>query len=426
MFTAGDYGPSPGSELVLLSSSSGVIVPHRQGAAPAAATEKLFSTRLFFHLPSPTALPAWGALFPRDIDGDGRDDIVVPERGKIRILLGRRAAEVPTPGRNLRRGRPQSSEPLWDREASVPIAYYLLVDGRQHRFRVAVEGFVGADEQAPGAVSISGALPYPVFHDFDGDGRLDILCKRPGRRIEVYEQRTSPGAAFPPRADHVFQLDWLNDARSVYFADVNGDDKLDVIATKLLLSDLASEVSIYVQKSDSENHGFDQPRQTIRVSGFFRHPAIADVDGDGRRDLIVAPYRVDRLAQLQSTAVDRLEISCEVFLAETERPFARRPSTRQEMSLRTTSLREEDRDSGAPVYIGHDVNGDARADVVILERGGFLRLYASTGKAFREDTRFAIEAGEVNRVEFVDLDGKTGEEVIAHRDRSLFIHRARP
>jgi len=411
LFTVGDFGAQPGLDLVFVSRSSGVALP----VGDPSSRYGLFRTDLFFNMPSPRDLPPWLGREPVDLDGDGREDFLVPERRQLRVLMGWQEDAA-------------NGEGAWRHDVALPIDLYALVDGEQARIRNAMAQFADIAERGDVVLATTGAFPYPVIDDFDSDGRLDLIVKRPGNAIEVYRQ-TAPGQF---HRQPIGQFPWMAKSTSVQLIDIDGDGRLDLVASNLLLKELATEVRVYLQGSADVSDGaaqpssisyFDKPQQALRISGFFRRAAIVDVNGDERADLVVAPYRVDRLDQLRNQAVDELEITYQVFLKKNATSFARTPALKQEFRLRTAALGGGSKRPS--IYFGEDVTGDGRGDVLFIDPKRWLRLYGAVGGgvAYEEVTGFATRIPDPQSVSLVDLDGRAGVEVILRCERSLQVHR---
>ena len=90
LFSVGDYDPFAGLELLFITRTSGVLYPLAAGKAAAEAGgggRKLFDAELFFSTPSRTAIPAWLSGSKLDMDGDGAEDLVIPEKRDLRFFL---------------------------------------------------------------------------------------------------------------------------------------------------------------------------------------------------------------------------------------------------------------------------------------------------------------------------------------------------
>lgn len=126
--------------------------------------------------------------------------------------------------------------------------------------------------------------------DLDGDGRNDILWGRGGAenfqfRQNLYESGEFSADAFSPVYNGISLHNNTNPGpSSLQLADMNGDGKLDVVQT------VASDVSIFENLSslgtlDSNSFGYGIQ---LEGSGNINGPTIADFNGDGRPDILVA------------------------------------------------------------------------------------------------------------------------------------------
>ncbi len=137
-----------------------------------------------------------------------------------------------------------------------------------------------------------------VVKDLNKDGRLDIIF---GRAHDVglywWEQ-------LPPKADgttqwkqHVIDGSW-SQAHALALADLDGDGQEELVAGKCIWAHnggdpgAADPTVVYYYKWDAKRAAFD--RHTIAAAGegiaLGRQFAVADVNGDGRPD-IVAPSK---------------------------------------------------------------------------------------------------------------------------------------
>ena len=405
LFAVGDHDPAPGLELVLISRGSGVIYP--LGDSASGDYRRLFKTDLFFNMPSVTRLPVWLSRSALDLDGDGREDFVLPEKNKLRVLARREN---------------EGEEVRWGGDWKLGVSYYLLIDGRRQRMRKAIESFADVNQEQARVLETSGAFPFPVFTDFDGDGRVDIVTKQFGNVLTVFLQKPSGGFDAEPQIS--VEIPWAGDLASLIIDDLDGDGRQDLLASRILLKELATEIRVFEQDSGQPGHGFLKPRQILQVSGLFRRPALGTTGASDRKDLLVATYRLDLLQQLEGDTVDELEITYQIFPAGTDTPFRRRPSFKQKFPLKTGLFRRGRR--RPPIYIGNDLTGDGRSDVLFIDNGGWLRLYrgrSGGSLAYDEVKEFAVKVREPKRVSLVNLDDAPGEEAVLEFSRSVQVLR---
>jgi hypothetical protein len=204
---------------------------------------------------------------------------------------------------------------------------------------------------APGAITPSfaaqqtfatGGEPVSVtVADVNGDGKPDLIVGNAGSTtVSVLLNTTAPGATTPSfSAQTIFAVG--SSPSSVAAADINGDGKPDLIATNQ--NDNTVSVLLNTTAPGATTPSF-APQQAFAVGSFPNSIAAADVNGDGRPDLIVANY-------LDSTVS---------VLLNTTAPGATTPSFATQQTFATGSL---------PFSVtATDVNGDGRPDVIVANQ----------------------------------------------------------
>ncbi|MEY3022487.1 MAG: hypothetical protein RIS86_1685 [Planctomycetota bacterium] len=185
-------------------------------------------------------------LRARDLDGDGRVDLVVPGRDPDHRLFTMRG----------------------------------LGDGRFVPFQeLAVESFVDAVE----------------LGDLDGDGREDLVAVWKGDRPRLVLHRGLEGGLFA-KAEPVADL--ARDPQWIALADFDGDGDLDVATTAYI----SAECEIHF------NDGTGAVSRVSRVGlgrflGGYAYPRMvhaADLDGDGDADLVINEVGGSRVAVLRN------------------------------------------------------------------------------------------------------------------------------
>jgi hypothetical protein len=127
-------------------------------------------------------------------------------------------------------------------------------------------------------VLTGGATKTPVLADLDGDGILEIIVEErswPNGYVGVYKGNGQPFPGFPVTLDYI-------PASAVAVGDLNGDGIPEIIAQ--------SYYSVYaIDITGAVLPGFPFTPGNDRVFS-YSSPVLADVDGDGYREIIVGDH----------------------------------------------------------------------------------------------------------------------------------------
>ena len=293
--------------------------------------------------------------FPRsvtvgDLNGDGLPDLIVANvsSNTVSVLLNTTAAGATAPSFAAQHTFSTGSCPLSFSLGDVNC------DGRPDLL-VANDGSstvsVLLNTTAAGATTPSfaaqqtfatGSQPFAVgLADVNGDGLPDLVVANNGSNtVSVLLNTTAAGAT---TASFAAQQTFATGSgpRSVALADVNGDGRPD-----LIVADGGSNtLSVLLNTTAAgETATSFAPQQTFATGSLPLSVALADVNGDGRPDLTVANYNSNTVSVLLNTTAagaTTLSFAVQQSFAAGSGPFA--------------------------VALG-DVNGDGRPDLIVANR----------------------------------------------------------
>ncbi len=365
-----DVREPAGSELVLFTASAVFAWSLGRGEG-GEDVERLLAVELFWQIPRSLDPLRWQTGV-RDLDGDGLDDLIVPQDGEYRIafqdrLEGRGRFErvldlAVSPERD-------PEEPGVDFPAQDAIAAAGAGSGRRSfGLRLGL-----GPRSGPGVlVERHVALPAAWSADWDGDGDLDLaLLSREHLAVHLQAQPRE----FAAEPDLVLDSPVERDRRRTFdpsFAahavDLDGDRKSDCLflAKDLDAKEVRTQILVYTQAGGEMFGDEGVPQELLVLAGFTGDARTPDVDGDGRHDLVVTSFRPDTLDAVRSAAGGALDLELVVFL-RSDSGFARRPS------LSATIAMPLEDEPIAPVFLG-DVDSDGLADLLVNDAAGRLRV----------------------------------------------------
>jgi hypothetical protein len=340
----------------------------------------LRDTRLLFSIPQPGGLPFWdGAL---DLDGDQRDDLVLPDPtgyGVYRQQPG--GALVPAGRIEVDHGFETGSDP-GAKTPETPGALAPLVSARRLR------------RLAPA--------------DVNGDRRIDFLALKDLRLFAFVQSETGMFGAAPSWERELARKSLGTTLRE---GDLNRDGRADFVLAETDTDELVTRLRIFLA---SETGLPDQPTQILKLSGLCDAPELVDVNGDGAQDL--ALLSVDQ-GFLQTLNQGKVSFSVQVFLFRAdERRFGGAP----DLDFRTTldvSLEEGSQKGGLELarMLG-DFDGDGLHDLVLLSND---RLRIHRVKRAGADRRLDVETSpaftrtvSTSNVLAADLDANGRAEIV--------------
>lgn len=256
----------------------------------------------------------------------------------------------------------------------------------------------------------------PGFADLDADGDLDVLVgviggafvpNRTAVNNLILLEQTTP-KHFEVRTRRFLTMVDVGSESVPALADLDGDGDLDLLLANKIDPDSLETSRIYrFENIGTARKPVFQLRDALPPAGEFHYsPALVDLDGDGDLDLVTGTWR------------DRIQLY-------------RNEGSRREprFVLADTALVRITRGSNTTPAFG-DLDGDGDLDLVIGEASGPLNYYRNTGTAqtpafeLVSDHWLDIDVGRRSAPTLVDLDHDGDLDLLVGSEGSgLFLYR---
>ena len=399
-----------------------LFTPERAVAASVAATgsidyEALFAHRIVWPAADPDdCIPLQTCV--RDLDGDGLEDLVLPEPDGARPVLQKA----------LEKGSKFAADVAWQLPSYRDAIQKRNGKARRNsgRFQMDFEERedreqADTDPQARGPLAQVRTRSAPIaFVDFDGDQRTDCAALR-NEQIWLWPQAAGGSFAPAPKAIPLplpeDRLPLFDPAFDVQLSDVDRDGRADLVLTTSAQrnDEIETRIDLYRQRAEGSPWA-SQVDSRVRLQTLAGPPQLVDADGDGGLDLVALTVRTDLLRGLQGGAA-ALDVQLNVYRGDNGR-FALPALITQKLQLTA----QEGKRGGTSGFARVLAGGNGAPGSVLLHDGKTLQLrpFARDGRKLTlGDATWKVPIGEKGAPQPPADD--TREMLIANERELLFV-----
>ena len=390
---------SKGDEILFL---TGFSTYQWNWSGPGKKIQRLAQVDFLWQFPHPRRVFDWNAGV-RDLDRDGRLDLVVPGPDGYQII--RQAAA----------GTFAVAQHI---ELPDAILGARKKSAIQRRPGGSVRLVLESNEQRD-LVSLRTTLPAPVFADWDGDGDLDLLTQSESQLFlwtqqeGTFQEEPSERFELPVVADRKRRLDVFYSAHVV---ELNGDGKADsvIFSGDQRSDELRTQVQVFLQgvgrgaQAKTARAPLFGPRglpqQLLVIQGFLYQPRFEDVDGDGDQDLTLLSMRLDELSAVDGvTSGGEIDIDIYAYL-NTGGSFSRSPDLFKRVERKAKTMRGE-RGEGLLARFVDDVTRDGTRELLVRSAADQLELLWTNRRSGLDFHERALWSMNIDKEADVVVDG---------------------
>lgn len=152
-----------------------------------------------------------------------------------------------------------------------------------------------------------GQSAYTVkFADIDGDGKLDILATNSATGMLHIWRNSGTGFSAEPRVD--IPVVGLRNTYGLAIGDLTGDGKVDLVVGDYVNA-TGSNLAFLKNQSTSGTISFSESVQIVAGTVAYQQLELADIDGDGKSDIVAANVSNATLDVLRNRAQESGSIS---------------------------------------------------------------------------------------------------------------------
>ncbi len=378
-----DLRPSPGVELLLLS-SSGVFSLSSAEEGYAGNIKQLFEWELIAAVPDSERVQFLTGL--QDVDGDGEIDLLLPGDG-VYGLFKNRGNEIfelistfSTDNESLavvQRGRGNGGfDARIAINAEEGVAIELTTESNSY-FDDFVEQWQASSEPSRSLLRAENWMPSAVFAQLNGDTLTDIAYINEGSdglgQLNIHFQDSESG--FSEEANWTGSIDTRGD---MHLVDADNDTVLDL----LRITGQGNDRSAYLYRNSNGGFDLQKPDQVMRFSGYDVRVNIIPLSPNSTPVLNVSYYTIPVVDAIRNASINRSQLIFGSEDVQENQFFNRRPNSRLDESFSAANVRG----LSEQMSLQYDVDGDGRNDALYVTENGTV-----AAKKINQDLTIASE-----------------------------------
>jgi hypothetical protein len=401
LFVAGDFHPNPGAEVALLTHKGITLL-----AGKSLILEIPMKTVQpgFFDFPADGGLFYW-SLAP-DMKGDGKKGILFPTKNGY-LVYG------PHPTKGLAY-RGKVAVPSVERFGPPMETKFL------NRF-----------------LTYFSRLPRVVALDMNSDQRMDIVAYRK-EGLATFLQKDN--GTFSEEPDKIFPLKVVEQAEKkskkddggekdvfenvqLALRDLNGDNKIDIIATKTIgkmgvFESLRTQILIFLAGPQGIQNS--KPNRIINLKGITLFPEFTDFNGDKDIDIVLSSLRMDMMTNVKRAILKSVSTTYTVYLYRGgARVYSKDADFERSVDVDLDLVEKQGRVRLS--FFRGDINGDGLKDMLTVADRNTLKVVPAVVKSsFFSGKYLALEEDEGGEVTvptspnliIKDLDKDKKDEIV--------------
>jgi len=403
-----DVGFNLGKELIFMDGNGVYCYTQRNGKFEPEPI-RIIAEKTLYSCLSRKKIEIWD--FAIDLDGDGKDEIILPGTGKLMIYQ-------------------RTQEGFYEIRQTIPMRFRTFVQfsdaPTMQKERVFSSMHVLSSflkNSWPGksrfSFSVHSTTDKLIFVDINRNHRKDLVIIKQGSSRKDKGKRSpfgyqhyiflqSKDGLFTSEPDYVsetYRSSWI----SGFCNDINNDGTIDKLEIEYIPSSslFQNDISIIrVFFAEEGNTYPNRPSQEIRARGsIWENSPFLDLDGDGSLDLLVVarPIFIESVGSLTTRLLDKGgELVFQFYLWEQKRGYSKRPTFKKRINFRLFGKQLLSFDG--------DFNGDDKQDLALFEDED-IKIFTliDVKQGFSSKPWFSTSVGKVNSfyINQLNSDGKS-------------------